>query len=82
MSCGEHFNRLTPVSAEEFKARPAKTWEACLECWGAKFRCPHCGPCTAGMVMTTKCCLRCKSGLIRGFTERCPTHALKRKGQE
>jgi hypothetical protein len=81
MSCGKYFNALTSLKAAEFKARPAKTWKDCRECWAAKFTCPHCGPCTDGMVMTTKCCLRCGTGLIRGFVERCPPHALKRKGE-
>ena len=29
--------------------------------WAGQFVCPHCGPATNGMVMTTKCCLRCAS---------------------
>ena len=67
---------LTPLNSGEFKARPTELQEDCKECWAAQFICPYCGPCTNGMVMTTKCCLRCGNGLIRALRVRCPAHPV------
>jgi hypothetical protein len=48
----------------------------CMECWAAKFRCPCCGPCVDGMVMTTKCCLLCRMRLVADLPPVCRYHKI------
>ncbi len=70
-------HQLMPFNSAALMPYPAERQEDCWECWAAQFICPYCGPCTDGMVMTTKCCLRCGNGLIRSSGTRCLAHAKK-----
>lgn len=62
---------------DEARAKKAARPLDCKECWATQFKCPCCGPCTNGMVMTTKSCLLCQGILVRLIINepRCRYHA-------